>query len=117
MGGDVAGAGGVAYVSSNTMSAPFAATLQKITSGSSASTLGTYAGEETTTVAADGSGIFMFATGMGSGIYAVDPSSGAQTPFDSANGDLNTSVFALDSQNLYFVEVAGGKYSIWSKAR
>jgi hypothetical protein len=108
---------GAAYYTDDSITGGFTAKLQKVTPGGAPSTVATYTGEEGTTLAADGSGMFMLATGMANGIYRVDPTSGVQTPFDSANNDLDTAVFALDSKNLYFVEVSAGKYSIWSKAR
>ena len=108
---------GAAYYTDDTITGGFTAKLQKVTPGGAPSTVATYTGEEGTTLAADSSGMFMLATGMANGIYRVDPTSGVQTAFDSANNALDTAVFALDSKNLYFVEGAGGKYSIWSKAR
>jgi hypothetical protein len=115
--GNFTAVNGAAYYTDDSITGGFTAKLQKVTPGGAPSTVATYMGEEGTTLAADGSGMFMFATGMANGVYTVDPSSGAQTPFDSANNDLDTAVFALDSKNLYFVEVSAGKYSIWSKAR
>jgi hypothetical protein len=117
-GGDFTIVGGTAYYISDAMIS--AAVLYKAAAPSGpATSVKTFTNETQSSIIADAAGMFAIeGSDSNTGIYEVDPATGAQTPlFIPTNGTPVNQVQALDAQNLYFALGGQGSYSIYALKR
>jgi hypothetical protein len=74
-------------------------------------------------LAADGNGgLYEFVGGNQPGIYDAPVATGTQTGVDTGMyainlGNMVGSLNAVDSTHIYYADVGGGMYSIWSHAK